>query len=43
MEAIYYNIHTATKENNQLWISFLGFDILICDLFIVLSKIGYYM
>jgi hypothetical protein len=43
MEAIYYNIHMTTKRNNQLYISLLQCDILVYDLFIVLSNTRHYM
>jgi Leucine-rich repeat (LRR) protein len=38
MEIIYYNIHMTTKENNQLRISLLRSDMVVYDLFIVLTK-----
>ena len=41
METIYYNIHTTIKENNQLQNSF-DVTLILYDLFIVLSKMGYY-
>jgi hypothetical protein len=43
MKAKYYNIHIATKDNNLFWISLLLCDIVVYDLFILLSKMRYYI
>jgi hypothetical protein len=43
IKAIHCNIHMANKENDQLCISLLRCDIVIYDLFIVLSKTRYYI